>query len=211
VQLNYGNRVYSSDDRRAGEIPGNVTVCAATWRCSSCPSVQRTWGIRPDLSAKATESVRREHPNFLFMAEVYWIWMDDAAPGVDYAYDKRLYDRLREGTPGRCASIFSRGWITRASWRGFWKTMTSRGRPRRLPRSSRGGAVITFLSPGCVFFIKVSSRADETDLAPSVRGSVEPVNQELEQFYDRLLSVLRQPVLARANGNCSKPPAGKVN
>jgi hypothetical protein len=34
---------------------------------------ERSWGIRADLFwPKATESVRRKHPNFLCMAEVYW-------------------------------------------------------------------------------------------------------------------------------------------
>jgi hypothetical protein len=34
---------------------------------------QRTWGIRVDLFwPKATESMRKKHPGFRFMAEVYW-------------------------------------------------------------------------------------------------------------------------------------------
>jgi hypothetical protein len=34
---------------------------------------ERSWGIRADLFwPKATKSVRRKHPNFLCMAEVYW-------------------------------------------------------------------------------------------------------------------------------------------
>jgi len=73
---------------------------------------ERTWGIRPDLFwPKATESVRREHPNFLFMAEVYWdLEWTMQHQGFDYAYDKRLYDRLREGTPAG-ARAFLAGWI----------------------------------------------------------------------------------------------------
>ena len=48
------------------------------------------------------------------MAEVYWdLEWTLQQQGFDYTYDKRLYDRLREGTPGRCASTSTRSWITR--------------------------------------------------------------------------------------------------
>ena len=35
--------------------------------------------------------------------------------GFDYAYDKRLYDRLREGMRGRCESISMPGSTIRTS------------------------------------------------------------------------------------------------
>ena len=60
---------------------------------------ESTWGIHADLFwPRATEAVRRKHPNFQFMAEVYWDreWTMQQQ-GFDYTYDKRLYDRLREG------------------------------------------------------------------------------------------------------------------
>jgi hypothetical protein len=60
---------------------------------------ERTWGIQAELFwPKATQRVRERAPNFCFMAEVYWDleWIMQQQ-GFDYAYDKRLYDRLREG------------------------------------------------------------------------------------------------------------------
>ncbi len=62
---------------------------------------ERTWGRRPEpFWPKAITSVRRQHPEFLFMAEVYWnLEWTMQQQGFDYAYDKRLYDRLREGHP----------------------------------------------------------------------------------------------------------------
>src|SRR5512132_1770209 len=40
----------------------------------------------------------RAVPGFLFMAEVYWdLEWTLQQQGFDYCYDKRLYDRLREG------------------------------------------------------------------------------------------------------------------
>ena len=60
---------------------------------------ERTWGrpARPFWPA-ATRRVRERVPGFCFMAEVYWdLEWTLQQQGFDYTYDKRLYDRLREG------------------------------------------------------------------------------------------------------------------
>ena len=52
----------------------------------------------PDRAAHIAREVRKRFPGFLFMAEVYWdLEWTMQQQGFDYAYDKRLYDRLREG------------------------------------------------------------------------------------------------------------------
>ncbi|HMK02352.1 MAG TPA: alpha-amylase family glycosyl hydrolase, partial [Reyranella sp.] len=60
---------------------------------------QRTWGVTPEpFWPKATAAVRRAHPGFTFMAEVYWdLEWPLQQQGFDYCYDKRLYDRLQAG------------------------------------------------------------------------------------------------------------------
>ncbi len=60
---------------------------------------ERTWGVRPELFwPGAIQSIQASNPGFIFMAEVYWDleWMLQQQ-GFNYTYDKRLYDRLREG------------------------------------------------------------------------------------------------------------------
>src|SRR6185437_13102246 len=59
---------------------------------------ERTWGRRAPLFwPNATRRVRAAAPDFLFMAEVYWdLEWTMLQQGFDYAYDKRLYDRLRD-------------------------------------------------------------------------------------------------------------------
>ena len=59
---------------------------------------ERTWGRRAPLFwPTATQRVRERVPGFIFMAEVYWdLEWTLQQQGFDYAYDKRLYDRLRE-------------------------------------------------------------------------------------------------------------------
>src|SRR4029450_4896359 len=59
---------------------------------------ERTWGKRAPLFwPTATQRVRQRHPAFCFLAEVYWdLEWTLQQQGFDYAYDKRLYDRLRD-------------------------------------------------------------------------------------------------------------------
>ena len=60
---------------------------------------ERTWGRRAEpFWPAAVARVHETVPGFLFMAEVYWdLEWTMQQQGFDYAYDKRLYDRLREG------------------------------------------------------------------------------------------------------------------
>ena len=101
LQLNYGNP--ATQEAMIGELERIAGQCDGV-RCDMAmlvlPDVfESTWGIGAELFwPKATESVRRKHPNFRFMAEVYWdMEWTLQQQGFDYAYDKRLYDRLREG------------------------------------------------------------------------------------------------------------------
>jgi hypothetical protein len=65
---------------------------------------EHTWGLRagrlPEIEywTELIPTVRRSHPDFLFMAEAYWDreW-ELQQLGFDYCYDKRLYDRLEDG------------------------------------------------------------------------------------------------------------------
>lgn len=63
----------------------------------------RTWSEFPtdeteparEFWGEATATIRRDHPEFLFLAEAYWGLESQLLHlGFDYAYDKSLYDRL---------------------------------------------------------------------------------------------------------------------
>lgn len=107
---------------------------------------ENTWGIRVEpFWPKAIEGVRDKHPHFQFMAEVYWDreWIIKQQ-GFDYAYDKRLYDRLCERHARPVREHFLAGLDYRTSWLAFWRITTSRAPPipfrracTRRPRSSR--------------------------------------------------------------------------
>lgn len=66
----------------------------------------KTWGERAgerpknEYWAELIPEVKKRYPEFLFIAEAYWDkeW-ELQQLGFDYCYDKRLYDRLADGTP----------------------------------------------------------------------------------------------------------------
>jgi glycosidase len=101
LQLDYGNP--ATQEAMIGELLKIAGQCDGV-RCDMAmlvlPDVfERIWGRRaPVFWPKATQRVRQQVPGFRFMAEVYWdLEWTMLQQGFDYAYDKRLYDRLREG------------------------------------------------------------------------------------------------------------------
>ena len=197
LQLNYGNP--QLQQAMIGELERIAGQCDGV-RCDMAmlllPDVfESTWGIRAELFwPKATESVRRKHPNFQFMAEVYWDreWTL-LQQGFDYAYDKRLYDRLREGHARPVREHFHAGLDYQNKLARF---LENHDEPRAAatfsPEVHQAAAVITFLSPGLRFFHQGQFEGRKKRISPHlVRGPEEPVDQGLKQFYDRLLSVLR--------------------
>jgi glycosidase len=201
LQLNYGNP--ATQEAMIGELERIAGQCDGV-RCDMAmlvlPDVfERTWGIRADLFwPKATESVRRKHPNFQFMAEVYWdLEWTMLQQGFDYAYDKRLYDRLREGHARPVREHFHAGLDYQNKLARF---LENHDEPRAVatfsPEVHEAAAVITFLSPGLRFFHQGQFEGRRKRISPHlVRAPEEPVDQKLKQFYDRLLSVLRNPAV----------------
>jgi hypothetical protein len=201
LQLNYGNP--ELQQAMIGELERIAGQCDGV-RCDMAmlvlPEVfERTWGIRAELFwPKATEAVRRKHPNFQFMAEVYWdLEWTMQQQGFYYAYDKRLYDRLREGHARLVREHFHAGLDYQNKLARF---LENHDEPRAAatfsPEVHEAAAVITFLSPGLRFFHQGQFEGRKKRISPHlVRGPAEPVDQKLKQFYDRLLAVLREPVV----------------
>jgi glycosidase len=201
LQLNYGNP--ELQEAMIGELERIAGQCDGV-RCDMAmlvlPEVfERTWGIRADLFwPKATEAVRRKYPYFLFMAEVYWdLEWTMQQQGFNYAYDKRLYDRLREGHARPVREHFHAEFDYQNKLARF---LENHDEPRAAatfsPEVHEAAAIITFLSPGLRFFHQGQFTGRQKRISPHlVRGPEEPIDQRLEQFYDRLLTVLRQPVV----------------
>ena len=201
LQLNYGNP--ELQQAMIGELERIAGQCDGV-RCDMAmlvlPEVfERTWGIAANLFwPKATQCVREKFPHFCFMAEVYWdMEWTMQQQGFDYAYDKRLYDRLREGHARPVREHFHAGLDYQNKLARF---LENHDEPRAAatfaPGEHEAAAVITFLSPGLRFFHQGQFEGRTKRISPHlVRGPEEPIDQRLAQFYDRLLTVLRKPVV----------------
>jgi hypothetical protein len=160
---------------------------------------ERTWGLPSQpFWPQATQRVRQRVPDFCFMAEVYWdLEWTLQQQGFDYTYDKRLYDRLHSGPARPVREHFYAGLEYQDKLARF---LENHDEPRAAatfaPSVHAAAAVITFLSPGLRFFHQGQFEGRKKRISPHlVRGPEEPIDQQLTQFYDRLLAVLRRPVV----------------
>jgi hypothetical protein len=160
---------------------------------------ERTWGRRAPLFwPEATRRVRERVPGFCFMAEVYWdLEWTMLQQGFDYAYDKRLYDRLREGHARPVREHLYAGLDYQSRLARF---LENHDEPRAAatfpPGTHEAAAVITFLSPGLRFFHQGQFEGRRKRISPHlVRAPQEPVEPALQGFYDALLAVLRDPAV----------------
>ena len=132
------------------------------------------------------------------MAEVYWdLEWTMQQQGFDYAYDKRLYDRLRDGHARPVREHFHAGLDYQNKLARF---LENHDEPRAAatfpPEAHQAAAVITFLSPGLRFFHQGQFEGRKKRISPHlIRAPAEPVDERLKKFYDRLLAVLRPPAV----------------
>jgi glycosidase len=155
---------------------------------------ERTWGRRSQpFWSRAIQQVRNRVPGFRFMAEVYWdLEWTMQQEGFDFAYDKRLYDRLRDGHARPVREHFHAGLDYQDKLARF---LENHDEPRAAATFSRNvheaAAVITFLSPGLRFFHQGQFEGRKKRISPHlVRAPIEPSDDSLNQFYERLLSAL---------------------
>jgi hypothetical protein len=201
LQLNYANP--ATQEAMIGALLKMAGQCDGV-RCDMAmlvlPDVfERTWGVRAPLFwPEATRRVREQVPGFCFMAEVYWdLEWTLQQQGFDYTYDKRLYDRLRDGHARPVREHFHAGLDYQDKLARF---LENHDEPRAAavftPEVHRAAAVITFLAPGLRFFHQGQFQGLRKRISPHLgRGPDEPVDSALESFYGRLLEVLRLPAL----------------
>ncbi|MDT7581758.1 MAG: hypothetical protein QOK35_3022, partial [Pseudonocardiales bacterium] len=173
-------------------------VFAATWGDRSLPAD----GAAPadaEFWPEAIGTVRRQHPDFVMMAEVYWdLEWQLQQHGFDYTYDKRLYDRLRSG---EAAAVGGHLMADPDFQRRSARFLENHDEPRAagtFPDVAvhEAAAVVTFLSTGLRFFHEgqLVGRRVKAPLHLR-RRPTEGTNPSLAAFYGRLLQVLADPVL----------------
>jgi alpha amylase-like protein len=205
LQLNYGNPAVQA--AMTEELLKIAHLCDGV-RCDMAmlilPDVfERTWGIRAEpFWPRAIETVRRQYPEFLYIAEVYWdLEWTLQQQGFDYTYDKRLYDRLRDGHARPVRDHLRAGMDFQNKLARF---LENHDEPRAaatfLSEVHEAAAVVTYLTPGLRFFHQGQFEGRRKRISPHLcRGPNEPVDPTVRAFYSRLLSVLRQPVVRQGH------------
>jgi glycosidase len=201
LQLNYGNP--ATQEAMIGELLKIADQCDGV-RCDMAmlvlPDVfQRTWGrhMQP-FWPRAISRIKERSARFCFMAEVYWdLEWTLQQQGFDYTYDKRLYDRLREGHARPVREHFLAGMDFQSKLARF---LENHDEPRAAavfpPGVHEAAAVLTFLSPGLRFFHQGQFTGRKKRISPHLgRAPDEPIDPNLQAFYERLLAVLRQPII----------------
>lgn len=214
LQLNYS--LPALQEAMTGELLRIASQCDGV-RCDMAmlvlPDVfERTWGQRAPLFwPTATQQVRESHPDFLFMAEVYWdLEWTLQQQGFNYTYDKRLYDRLREGHARPVRDHLRAGLDYQDKLARF---LENHDEPRAAsafsPETHQAAAIISFLSPGLRFFHQGQFEGRKKRISPHlIRGPHEESDAKLAQFYDRLLTLLRRSSLRNGNWQLLDPAPG---
>ena len=170
---------------------------------------ERTWGIAaPPLLAEGDAArAGAGSRTFCFMAEVYWdLEWTLQQQGFDYTYDKRLYDRLRDGHARPVREHFQAGLDYQNKLARF---LENHDEPRAAatfpPDVHEAAAVITFLSPGLRFFHQGQFEGRQKRISPHlVPRPGEPVDQRAEPVLRPACSPCSgSRSCATASGNCS--------
>jgi hypothetical protein len=164
---------------------------------------ERTWGHRVARIPKTeywTEiiaTLRESHPDFLFLAEAYWdLEWELQRLGFDYCYDKRLYDRLEHGCPESVCLHLSADPAYQAKLVRFIENHDEPPAAAAFSGGKEEAAALTSATiPGARLFHEgqFEGRTVRTPVFLGRRAEERP-NEELRNFYERLLEAVDGPL-----------------
>jgi hypothetical protein len=200
IQLDYSNpATVKAMSKELLRISGQCDGVRCDMAMLVLPEVfERTWGKKAlPFWPVVTRAVRKKYPDFCFMAEVYWdMEWQMLQQGFDFAYDKRLYDRLCENHARPVYEHLLAGVDYQNKLARF---LENHDEPRAAstfePDKHKAAAIITYFSPGLRFFHHGQLGGKKKRISPHlIRGPKEPVIPELKAFYEEFLSILKKPV-----------------
>jgi hypothetical protein len=171
---------------------------------------ERTWGSRAgprpatEYWVDAISAVKREHPDFLFVAEAYWdLEWELQQQGFDFCYDKRLYDRLEHEN---AESVRLHLCADPAYQNKLLRFIENHDEPRAAsaftPAKERAAAVTTSTLPGARLIHEGQFEGRKVRLPVFLgRRPEEPIDKELQDFYTKLLRAINSPVFREGGWN----------
>lgn len=211
IQLDYSNPAVA--DAMKKELVRIAAQCDGM-RCDMAmlvlPEVfEQTWN-RPAQSfwPEAIQAVRKQNPDFCFLAEVYWDmeWTLHQI-GFDYAYDKRLYDRICGDYPRGVREHLHAGLDYQDKLVRFLENHDElRAASIFDLKHHEAAAILTFLLPGMRFFHQGELEGKTKRISPHlVRGPKEETDTNLQRFYTVLLDLLRRPIFREGKWRLVEP------
>lgn len=140
--------------------------------------------------------VRRRRPEFLFIAEAYWdLEWELLQQGFDFCYDKRLYDRLVQGTAEGLRTHLSANLDTQDRLIRFIENHDELRAASAFPGvRNRAAAVVMTTLPGARLFHEGQFEGRKVRLPVQLgRRPEERVDHELGAFYRTLLGIVQPP------------------
>lgn len=179
---------------------------------------QNTWlGVlkkhgfsRPDSEfwKDAIITVKRKHPEFLFLAEAYWdLEWNLQQLGFDYTYDKRLTDRLAANDlNGVRAHLHAEKSFQLKSVR----FLENHDEPRAVTKfgKHRSLTVATVIStvPGMKFYYDGQFEGNKCKLAVQLgRQPEEKLCEGIKVYYDKLLEITKHEVFLKGEWRLMEP------
>ena len=164
----------------------------------------RSWGERAgpppaeEYWREVIPAVRKEHPDFCFIAEVYWgLESEMQAQGFDYCYDKRLYDYVAHGTPTDVREHLSSEPAYQDRLVRFIENHDEARAAAVFPAGrALAAAIAAYTLPGAKLFHQGQFEGYTVQLPVYLtRRPPSPVDGALRAFYRRLTNVIGHPVL----------------
>jgi glycosidase len=209
LQLN----AFSSDLRKAAtETVLSIAGQCDGMRCDMAMLLlnhifERTWGPRAGARPQTEywreliNAVRQRYPDVLFMAEAYWdLEWELQQQGFDFCYDKRLYDRLEhDSAEGIRLHLSADSGFQERLVRFIENHDEPRAAATFSPAKARAAAVTVSTLQGAVLFHDGQFEGRRLKLPVFLRRRPgEPVDQGLQEFYKKLLGLLRREELKAA-------------
>jgi hypothetical protein len=205
AQLNYFN-----PDTRAAMRSALATVaehCDAV-RCDMAMLIlndvfERTWrrvlrGEWPRLTAEFWEETTGTIRNLQYIAEVYWsLEARLLEQGFTYAYDKRLLDALHDGDAGSTVrAVLAAEPPDPSRLARFIENHDEQRSAATLTRCLTAAASLVATSPGMRFFYDGQLEGRRVKAPVQLgRWPDEPVDEQINAMYDRILEFARDPLL----------------
>lgn len=163
-----------------------------------------SWGYAKastEFWADAIAAVKRDYPNFIFMAESYGDVLQKLHQcGFDYTYDKDLLDNLRDRNLYQFKETL---WRTDFGYKTHLAHFTeNHDEPRAVSlfndnyNAADAAAVALLTLPGCRFFFQEQENGFSRKLDVHLRRAVsETPNGKVQYFYQKLFEILAMDAL----------------